>query len=192
MRSSSSINRHSSASSAWRWAGMSAASDGWSTTRPHTTSAPAVIALQLRSIQSGAATASASVVKRMPSGRTRCSDESHGQPTRLPCIGVLHWEVMAFHIQSVGQRRRHGGDNRRRSITAIVGEYHHGVRATCLVSQREETRPDAFGLVLRRNRNNDEVLVHHTMRSARCFCRISVSIAGRACDDQPAAQYATL
>lgn len=95
--------------------------------------------------------------------------QSHGQPTRLTCIGALHWEVMALYIQSVGQRRRQPGDNRRRSITAIVGEYHHGVRAACLVSQREETRLDAFGLVLRRKRNNDEVLVHPTMRSARCF-----------------------
>ena len=34
IRSSSSINRHSSASSTWRWTGMSTASDGWSTDSP--------------------------------------------------------------------------------------------------------------------------------------------------------------
>jgi hypothetical protein len=55
---------------------MSTASDGWTTTRPHTISAPELIALQLRSIQSGATTASASVVKRAPSGRTLCSERA--------------------------------------------------------------------------------------------------------------------
>jgi hypothetical protein len=56
--------------------------------------------------------------------------ESHCHPTRLPSMSVPHWEVMAFHMQSVGQRRCHSGGNRRRSVTAIVGEYQHGVRTT--------------------------------------------------------------
>ena len=64
---------------------------------------------------------------------------------------------MAFHMQSVGQRRRHSGGNRGRPVTAIVGEYQHGVRPACLASQREKTSRNAFGLVLRRDRNNDEV-----------------------------------
>jgi hypothetical protein len=93
--------------------------------------------------------------------------ESHGQPTRLTCIGVLQWEVMTFHIQSVGQRRRHPGSNRRRSITAIVGKHHHGVRAACLASQCAQTSSNAFGLVFRWKRDNDEVLVHSAMQSAR-------------------------
>jgi len=67
------------------------------------------------------------------------------------------WEVTAFHMQSVGQRRCHSGGNRGRPVTAIVGEYQHGVRTTCLASQREETSPDAFGLILCRNRNHDEI-----------------------------------
>ena len=65
---------------------MSAASAGWSTTRPHTTSAPVVIAMQLRSIQSGAATASASVVKRTPSGRTRSSERAIASRRACPAL----------------------------------------------------------------------------------------------------------
>ena len=83
---------------------------------------------------------------------------------------------MAFHMQSVGQRRCHSGGNRGRPVTAIVGEHQHGVRTTCLASQREETSPNAFGLILRRNRYNDEVAVHRTMRSATGSVETSVSV----------------
>ena len=97
---------------------------------------------------------------------------------------------MAFHMQSVGQRRRHLGGNRGRPVTAIVGEYQHGVWTTCLASQREETSPDAFSLILRRNRNNDEVSVHRTMRLATGSAETSVSAAGRACDERQEVRYA--
>ena len=56
--------------------GSSPASSGSSAIRPQTRSAPSAMALQLRSIESGAGTASASVVNRTPSRRATCSESA--------------------------------------------------------------------------------------------------------------------
>ena len=63
--------------------------------RPHTKSAPAAIALPLRSIQSGAATASASVVIRTPSGRTSCSASAIA--SRRACPALACWIGKSWH-----------------------------------------------------------------------------------------------